>query len=101
GIDLVAAGGDRQRQPLVAVLDEVGVVDLDQGDRQVDHPWVRGALLDLPPEASRSRADAPVEVVDGVNGADDVRARPSPRPTGRRVPRRRRRWASSNTTRST
>ena len=99
GIDLVAAGGDRQRQPLVAVLDEVGVVD--QGDRQVDHPWVRGALLDLPPEASRSRAEAPVEVVDAVNGADDVRDRPSRRPTGRRVPRRRRRWTSSNTRRST
>src|SRR4029079_612218 len=78
GVDLLTAGGDRERQALVAVLDEVGVVDLDQADRQVDDPGVRGTLPDHRSEARRPWAEAAVEVLGPVDGPDDRRDRHFP-----------------------
>jgi hypothetical protein len=71
-VDLPAARGDRHREPLVAILDEIGVIDLDQGDRQVDDGGVGRTLPDCPPELDGARPEATIEIVDPTDRADDV-----------------------------
>ena len=72
GIDESPPVGDRRRQPLVPVLDEIGVVDLEQGDRHVHDRGLRGAGADLVAEASMARPEAAVEIGDPPDGTDDT-----------------------------
>ena len=78
GLDELPPRRDRHRQALVAVLDEKGVVDLEERDRHVDDAGVRRALSDGLAELRAARPEAPVEVVDAADGSDDVGDRDLP-----------------------
>ena len=77
-LDELPSRGDRHRQALVAVLDEIGVVDLEERDRHVDDAGVRRALCDGLAELRAASPEAPVEVVDAADGSDDVGDRDLP-----------------------
>ena len=61
-IDVPTTVGDRHRKPLVAVLDEEGVIHLEQREWHVDHRGTRCPGADLITKASVPGPEAAVEV---------------------------------------
>jgi hypothetical protein len=61
-IDEPPAIGDRRREPLVTVLDEESVIDLEQRDRHVDHRGLCRAGSDLLTKSSIPGPEAAIEI---------------------------------------
>ena len=71
-VDRLATRRDRDRQPLVPVLDEIGVVDLQQRDGHVDNDGIGRSIRDGPAQLASLRSEAAIEVGDSPDGSDDV-----------------------------